>query len=149
MKPIQLLAVTVLACAALSPAHASDFTGVYARIDKVVLEPIAGTPERVQIWGVFSLAKSSNRVDYETPARGYLYFRLDRDPDAARREWNDLKQVAGTGEIVAFGNRSQPARLRTKEKPADPDPYVVNVGVTKVRNRTDYPPVRALLDFKN
>jgi len=136
--------------AALPLAHASDFTGVYARIDKIVLEPNAEAPDRIQIWGVFSIATVNNPNDYQAPARGYLYFQVDRNPEAARNEWKDLKQAAGSGEIVAFGSRGRAGRLRAaNDKAENPDPYVVNVGVTKVRGRTDYAPVRALLDFKN
>ncbi len=151
MKTVHLFGKLVLTCAAsLVLAHASDFTGVYARIDKIVLEPNAGSPERVQIWGVFSLADYAKPNEYLSSARGYLYYKLDRDPEAARNEWNDLKQVAGTGEIVAFGARGARPRLRTAgEKPANPDSYATNVGVQKVSGRTDYPPVRALLDYKN
>ena len=40
------------------------------------------------------------------------------------------------------------ARLRkADEKPAAPDPYVVNAGVYKNRN-TEYAPIRTLIDFK-
>ena len=49
------------------PALASDFTGIYARIDRVVLEPSTGTPERVQVWGVFAIAKTTNPNDYDAP----------------------------------------------------------------------------------
>jgi hypothetical protein len=151
MKGIRLLASTLTVCAAALPAiHASDFTGVYARIDKVVLEPATETPERIQIWGVFSIATNDNPNDYQAPARGYLYYRVAANPEAARNEWKDLKQAAGSGEIVSFGSRGRTGRLRTaNDKPENPDPYGVNVGVTKVRGRTDYAPIRALLDFKN
>ena len=152
MKPIQLLGAWLLVwTASFAPAKASDFTGVYARIDKVVLEPNVDSPEKIQVWGVFALAKPHDRNEYLPPVRGYLYFKLDRNPQAARNEWNDLQQVAGTGEIVAFGSRSDAGpRLRTPgEKPDHPDPYTLNMGVTKVRGRTDYAPIRALLDFKD
>ena len=88
MKPVKLLrTATWLVCAACLPlAHASDFTGVYARIDRVVLEPNADSPERIQLWGVFSMAKPNDRNDYLAPARGYLYFKLDQNPRAARNE---------------------------------------------------------------
>jgi hypothetical protein len=68
----------------------------------------------------------------------------------SRREWNDLKSVAGTGEIVAFGTRPFTARIRKSgEKAENPDTYSVNTGVTRVHGRTDYAPVRSLLDFKD
>ena len=102
-------------------------------------------------WGVFSLANPNDRNSYRPAARGYLYLKIERNPEATRNEWNDLKQVAGSGEVVAFLGRFSPGpRLRRpEEKPDEPDPYMLNIGVTKVRSRTDYPPVRALLDFKD
>jgi hypothetical protein len=141
MKFVHLL----LLAAAITVLHASDFTGVYAKIDRVVIEN-----DTAQIWGVFAAADPANRNDYLAPVRGYLYFNLGQNPDLTRNEWNDLKQVAGTGEIVAFSSRPFTARIRkSDEKPANPDAYSVNTGVVRVRGRTDYAPVRALLDFKD
>ena len=34
------------------------------------------------------------------------------------------------------------------EKPVGPDPYVVSIGLTKVRGNTAYAPIRALLDAR-
>jgi hypothetical protein len=151
MKATQRLArVFLIATASLALAHASDFSGTYARIDKVVLEPNSDSPERIQIWGVFALADPADRQGYLRPARGFLYFKLDSNPQAARAEWNDLKQVAGSGQIVAFGFRGQKQRLRkSDEKPESPDPYLTNIGLTKASGKTDYPPVKALMDYKD
>jgi hypothetical protein len=152
MKPIQPLAKVLLLLAAnVSLVQASDFTAVYARVDRVVLEPNAESPETIQVWGVFSMAKPNDRNDYLPAARGYLYFKLAQNQEAAHKEWADLKGVAGTGQIVAFGSRYDPqARLRKlDEKPAHPDTYSTNIGLQKVRGRTDYPPVRALVDYKD
>jgi len=130
---------------------ASDPTAVYTRVDKVVLEPNAEAPQTIQIWGAFAMAKPGDRNDYLAPARGYLYFTLPADSRAARAEWADLAQVAGTGQIVSFGSRYDlKARLRRPdERPADPDRYSLNFGLTKVRGRTDYAPIRALAAFKD
>jgi len=130
---------------------ASDPTAVYTRVDKVVLEPNAEAPQTIQIWGAFAMAKPGDRNDYLPPARGYLYFTLPADSRAARAEWADLAQVAGTGQIVSFGSRYDlKARLRRPdERPADPDRYSLNFGLTKVRGRTDYAPIRALAAFKD
>jgi hypothetical protein len=148
---IRLLGAVLFTAAVTIPAgFASDRTGVYARVDKVVFEPNAESPERAQVWGVFAIAQTDNPNDYQSPARGYLYFKLDSNSQATRNEWNDLKQVAGTGEIVAFGSRRTAPRLRKPDqKPEEPDAYGVNVGVVKIRNRTDYPPVRSLREFKD
>jgi len=150
MKAAHLLLTTVAAFAAGAVAHASDPMALYARIDKVVFEPATGAPDAIQIWGVFSLAKPDDRNDYLPPARGYLYFKLAADADAARKEWSDLKASAGTGEIVSLGSRYElHARLRhADERPANPDPYIVSMGLQRMRGRTTYPPVRALIEYR-
>src|SRR5262245_32232762 len=48
---VVLLALPILA---FETGAYSDPTGIYARVDKVVLEPNATTPERIQIWGAFA-----------------------------------------------------------------------------------------------
>jgi hypothetical protein len=138
-------ALLILA-ASVGLVYASDPTAVYARVDKVVLEP-----DTIQVWGVFSMAKPDDRNEYLPPARGYLYFKLGDDPVNARKEWSDLKQMAGSGELVSFGSRYRlKARLRKPgDRPENPDPYVANFGMAKVRAKTDYAPVRALLDYKD
>ena len=152
MKTINLLSRTLLVFAAAAAlTQASGPIGIYARIDKVVLDPDTKAPDTIQIWGVFALSNPADPSTYLPPARGYLYFKLGYNSETARKEWADLKQVAGAGEIVAFGSGwNQKTRLRkADEKPKDPDPYVTNIGVQKVSGRTNSPPVRALLDYKD
>ena len=147
----QLIAAAVLiGTAAVALPSASDRIGVYAKIDRVVFEPNATAPETAQIWGVFSIAERNNPNDYRPAARGYLYYRLPSNQGAARREWADLAKVAGTSQVVAFGNRWEgtPKLHAPDDKPADPEPYAINTGVTKVTGNTQYAPVRALLEFK-
>jgi hypothetical protein len=148
---IKFLMTGLFAAAASVIAFASDPTAVYARVDKVVLGPAGGSPETIQLWGVFSLAKPDDRNDYLPPSRGYLYFKLVNGSDTARKEWADFQQVAGTGQIVSFGSRYQlHAQLRRPdERPDNPDPYEVSIGLTKIRANTAYAPIRALLDFRN
>ena len=142
--------ITLIVAAAGSALYASDPIAVYARIDRVVMTPAEGTPNTIQVFGVFSLASPDNRNDYQAPQRGYLYLTLPGDDAQARREWNDLKAVAGTKQIVAFGNRSRlKPRLRAeKDAPSAPDTYVTGMGVTKVKADTDYAPIRALVDHR-
>jgi hypothetical protein len=156
MNRFRILAVT---CAAFTAAlaggtarlHASNPVAVYARIDRVVLAPDAKTPDTIQIFGVFSVAVPANGNDYQPAARGYLYLKLSGNEQLARREWADLKSVAGTGQIVAFGMRYQfKPRLRKATEPPDaPDPYISTMGVTKVSGNTDYAPIRSLVDFRD
>jgi hypothetical protein len=86
-------------------ARASDPVGIYALVDRVVIEPSESQPERVQIWGAFMLADVQSRT-HHPPVCGYLYYKINPDkPDACKAEWNDLKSIAGTGQVVAFGSR--------------------------------------------
>jgi hypothetical protein len=154
MKHRPILIAAIIACFTLSlltpKTDASDWTGVYARVDKVVFEPNATAPERIQIWGAFALATKDNRNNYDPAQRGYLYYSLKPGKEeVCRKEWTDLNAVAGTGQIVGFGGRSQPARLRkAADKPADPDVYPVDHGVTRMNaSRSDYAPVAELMSL--
>src|SRR3569623_833764 len=90
---------------ATAAVEASDPTGVYALIEKVVFEPNESKPERLQLWGWFELAEEAERR-YGQPTHGCLYYRLEEsNADLCRREWKDLKQLAGSGKCVAFGAR--------------------------------------------
>jgi hypothetical protein len=125
----------------------SDWTGVYARVDKVVFEPNETAPERIQIWGAFALAVKENPNSYEPAQRGYLYYSLTPGKEEiCRKEWADLKSIAGSGQIIGFGGRHQPPRLRkVKEKASDPDVYPVANGLQKINDRpSDYGPIREL-----
>ena len=128
--------------------HASDRVAVYAKVDRVVLEPNSEAPNTIQIWGVFSVAQRNNPNDYLPAAKGYLYYTVSGNAYVVRREWSDLKRVAGTGELVAFGSRwdGVPRLRQANDPPAGPDRYSINTGVSRVRGRTDYAPIRALLD---
>ncbi len=133
MSTRHLTALAVLL--ALAPAApASDPVGVYAVIDKVVFEPGTGAAKRVQVWGTFARAQGHGDT-YTAPERGYLYFSVAPDKeDLCRREWADLKKLAGTQECVAFGSRYKPTgKVRKKRDPAKgPDVYPVGFGLTRV-----------------
>src|SRR5690242_4168060 len=78
--------------------YASDFTGVYAVVDKVVFEPSDTAPARVQIWGAFALSDGQRGSNYNAAEKGYLYYSCEAGRESiCRREWADLKSVAGTG----------------------------------------------------
>lgn len=126
---------SVLAAAlALALGAKSDPMGVYAVIEKVVLEPKEGKPERIQVWGSFCLAKGRSGDDYELPARGYLYYSIDpQKSEDCRAEWSDLASVAAKDQGVTFGTRYAPVgRLRpANEPPKGPDAYKLGWGVRK------------------
>ena len=94
------LAVGAVVLLGVGAARASDPVGVYALVDKVILEPNGEAAQRVQVWGAFSVANGAGET-YAAPVRGYLYFTVAQGKeDVCRREWNDLKKVAGTVQAV-------------------------------------------------
>ncbi len=118
------------------------------------MEPNADNFERIQIFGVFSIA--TDQQVFQPAQRGYLYFKLSADnKDVIRREWADLKAAADTHTVIAFGGSgfagtfSTIPRLRKPdEKPSSPDPYVLGAGLSKMRSNTDYGPIKSLLEYR-
>jgi len=145
--PLLLLFAGIFVLAGNS-ARASDPIGIFAKIDKVVLEPSDTAPERIQLWGAFCLADDKDRDRYRAPEKGYLYYKLPAEKsDAARKEWNDLKAIAGSGDVIGFGSRYSPkAKVRSaSEKPESPDVYPVAFGLVKSAQRSStYAPIKAL-----
>ncbi len=141
-----ILATGALIAAVAIGLEASDRVGIYAVIDKVVFEPSADTPERIQLWGAFAVAAPNDRNLYDEVQRGYMYFRAAESRDLARREWNDLQALAGSGRIVAFSSRfGQSVRVRAaSELPQSPDKYVLGIGIQTMRADRDYGPIKAL-----
>src|SRR6266571_4495310 len=132
-------------------ALASDPVGIYALVDKVVFEPNETNPERIQIWGAFAIAEGYGYT-YKNAERGYLYYKMNPEkPNACRNEWTDLKSVATTGQIVAFGSRyGEKGTLRKKAaKPEKPDVYPVAMGLTKVKEEKDYEPLKQLVKLRD
>jgi hypothetical protein len=142
-----LLCAAALVALVTPVARASDPTGIYAFVDRVVFEPSDAAPERIQVWGGFALANRANRDDYHDAERGYMYFKLRPGDEAVcKKEWADLKSVAGTRQVVAFGSRfDQPAPKVRKadDKAENPDAHPKSVGINKVRMR-DYVPIKQL-----
>lgn len=143
-----LLALGSLELTASGPA------ALYAIVQKVVLEPNETAPERIQVWGVFSIWDSAVR-GYSEPARGYMYFKLPGPADVqwrgggnqpsapiARAEWADLKRVAGPTSGVAFGEQGYwRGRLRkADEKPDGPDPYPIYNGISQLNHMDQFGP---------
>ena len=148
---LKTLCAAALLAGVVSAARASDPTGIYAFVDRVVFEPADATPERIQVWGGFALANAKNRDDYHDAERGYLYFKLRAgEEDICRKEWADLKSVAGTGQIVAFGARNPTNAVTLRKagaKVEKPDVYPKGWGMTKVKPR-DYAPLNQLVKLQ-
>ena len=142
------LVVLFLTAAALL-SHASGPIAVYALVDKVTFEPDDAKPERIKISGVFITAAERTNT-YSAPQRGYLYLALPRfNTEIAKREWADLKSVAGSRQVVGFGSSwAVKARVRKPdEQPGSPDEYAMGNGLVKVN--PDHPSAKALLEYKD
>ena len=131
---ILLLLCAVLASSAVS-LWASDRIGIYTIVEKVVFEPNEASPQRVQIWGVFALTDGKSGSGYLPPQRGYVYYTIAPGKEQiCRKEWADLKAVAGTGQGIGFGYRYD-AKTRVRkasEKVEAPDTYPVSMGLVKM-----------------
>jgi hypothetical protein len=104
----RLLLLISMVLIATSSLMASGQVGIYGIVSKVVFEPNDKTPERIQIWGAFTLVDGGTGSGGKTltPQRGYLYFTLpaagnSSQREAASKEWADFKAIAGTGQVVA------------------------------------------------
>jgi hypothetical protein len=108
-----LVAVSViLLSVSLGTALAKNTTvGIYAIVSQVAFEPNGTSPNRVRISGVFVVPVRMSSGSYQKPQRGYLYFRIAPGAgQATRRDWNELKTIEGSGEVVAFGQYWVPNR---------------------------------------
>lgn len=122
-----------LVLATLGSTFASGPIAVYALVDKVIFEPNDTAPERIQIWGAFSVATGPYSRNYSAAQTGYLYYKLDKNQNVARATrttWADLKKIAGTGDAVGFGGgygaRESSGRVRlASEKPKNPDEFPI------------------------
>jgi hypothetical protein len=120
--------------------YASDRIGVYAVVEKVVLEPADAPAQRVQIWGAFALSDQRSGSTYGPAQRGYLYYTCPQGKESVcRAEWADLKSMAGTNAGAGFGHRYEPTgRIRkADEKPSSPDVYPIQNGIVRVETASD------------
>jgi hypothetical protein len=139
MKRIVGLSLVTGVLALTAVLQASDMVGIYGVVEKVVVEPNDKTPERIQIWGAFAIAEGRGST-YGPAQRGYLYYTCPSGQEnVCRKEWSDLKSVAGKGTAVGLGMRYKPTgRVRkADEKVASPDPYPIQMGVMVVDNAAD------------
>jgi hypothetical protein len=133
-----LVAVAAIGASMTGRVSASDPIGVYAIVDKAVVEPATGTPERIQIWGAFAMAQPDDPDQYGAARRGYLYFSCPKGQEqVCRSEWSDVQSVAGKGTGIGLGaRRANNGRIRSlDEKPASPDTYPIHMGVVRVTGR--------------
>ena len=136
-----------VALACRQPIYASGPISVYGLIDKVGFEPNAENPLRIRISGVF-IAAEDQTGKYSAPQPGTLYLALPmNNPELARREWADLKSVAGTRQVVGIGSSwSGIVRVRKSDDSRSPDDYPMGNGV--IRLNPGQPRAKELLEYK-
>jgi hypothetical protein len=138
MKMRTLVAMIGLGASTLATAvavNASFPLGVFAVVDKVVLEPANAEPQRIQIWGTFALWDETSGHGFRPATRGFLYYSCSKEQlGICRNEWTDLKSVAGTGQVIGFGSRSLAAgRVRpASEQASAPQTYPIQFGVVRM-----------------
>ena len=141
-KPLMPAIVFAVAVVTATGLWASVPVAIYGVITKVVIEPEETAPQRIQIWGAFAIENDSGRM--LGPHVGYFYYTIPPGQEAiTRKEWADLKSMAGTGQGVSFGARFAPAGFVRKEgvSPSSPDKYPIGNGVTKFSNGKSEPAI--------
>jgi hypothetical protein len=166
-----LFALLLLSVAPLVTASVRQVQ-IYAIVDHVVFEPNERAAERIKIYGAFAFLYTNQEpvtsgADPYRPHKGYLYFKLPSVPRGdsqklseatARREWADLKAMAGTGQPIMFGSwssgylglardsRSKGGFVSSvdsrevlwvnteKDGRTDPIPYTMDTGIVKIPN---------------
>ena len=101
-RVVILCAVVILSLVQVSLAKNGN-VGIYGIVEKVVFEPDESSPERIQVWGLFVVPVPISSGSYKAPQRGVLYFGIPPDrKETARKEWVELKRLAGSGRILGF-----------------------------------------------
>lgn len=107
MKHVSVVLVAFTILLSLTPCRViakNAYIGIYAIVDQVTFEPNERSPQFIRISGVFVVPTRFSSGDYHDPKKGYLYFRVRPEKEeAVRKDCEQLKGFAGTGEVVAFG----------------------------------------------
>jgi len=155
---------------------------VYGIVERVVFEPSEKDPRRIRIYGAFALLYVNQDPVLRgngpySPTKGFLYFKLPESDRAdlkkqlqetAKKEWADLKAVAGTGQAVTFGSWTsaflgtlRDSRVNgfvssdgnyalrvygTAERGADAIPYTMDSGIVKIQSQGRYAELIPLLE---
>jgi hypothetical protein len=167
MKLSRILLTVVALVISASILLADGPVGVYAMVQKVVFEPSEASPQTLQIWGVFVWVdgglKSPGPINL--PQRGYVYFKLPgsaAEASAAKKQWMDIKAIAGSSQIIAFGDwkysgpfedlyipmtsGQEDVRVRKQtEAPAKPITYPIKTGFVKIANDQAHESLHSLM----
>ena len=141
-----LVALSLLLISPNSIVAKGEGAGIYAIVDQVTFEPNDSSPNFVRISGVFVVPVRMSSGMYQRPQKGYLYFRIAPGTEqATQRDWSELRAVAGSGKVVAFGeywvpnpddpwgnpHHSLEVTVHEERDAATPEVYPISVGVMK------------------
>lgn len=118
-----------------APALASDQIGVYAKVNKVVVQ---GT--QVVICGAFRVANTMG--DYQPLATGYLFYECKGDAAAqamCQLQWSEIGKAVASKGCVGWSNRhgtygedTKNSQVRTTLPAQGPNPYPIDIGVVQM-----------------
>lgn len=138
LLPLAATLAAVFSTHAPAPAPASDPSGIYALIEKVVFLPDEAKPERIELHGAFAIAVGQHGDYYTGPRWGRLLLRApEQKTEACIAQWRDLARVAGTRQVVAFSSRYSQKDVRVLGPDATagtPGVQGMDFGVNKVEN---------------
>lgn len=84
--------------------YRTEYIGIYGIVEKVAFEPNEESPQRIRIWGAFTVPAPMSSFQRMPVQRGFLYFAMVPAIEAAmRKEWAEIRAVAGTGQGIGFG----------------------------------------------
>ena len=113
MYRIACVLALAAALAAGGAARASDPTGGYLIVDKVILEP-SSDPTTIQIWGSFALTKEAGGRAYADPVRGYLYYKIVTGKEEATVEAGE-KETKWTPKMKVKAGEKYTWRVRATD----------------------------------
>jgi hypothetical protein len=167
MKLTRVLLTVVVIAISSSILMADGPVAVYAMVQKVVFEPSEAAPKTLQIWGVFVWVdgglKSPGPINL--PQRGYIYFKLPdgaAEASATKEQWMEIKAIAGSNQIIAFGDWKysgpfedlyipaagglEEVRVRKQaEAPAKPIAYPTRIGLVRIADDAAHESLRSLM----
>jgi len=167
MKTSCVLLTVLAIVVSASILMADGPVGVYAMVQRVVFEPSEAAPKTLQIWGVFVWVDGGLRSPgpINLPQRGYIYFKLPdgaAEASAAKKQWAEIKAVAGSNQIIAFGDwqyagpfedlyipatgAQEDVRVRKQaEVPAKPIAYPIKTGLVKIKDDPAHESLHSLM----
>jgi len=156
MKLSRALIILLILAISASNLMAEGPVGVFAMVQKVLMEPSDAAPATIQVWGVFVWVDGGLKTPgpINLPQRGYMFFKLPpgaTEAAAAKKQWAEIKAVAGTSQVIAFGDWNytgpfedlfipskgglEDVRVRKQtEAPAKPIVYPIRKGLEKIAN---------------